>query len=133
MKSTPEVLIYCTTLIFAKLDEKFLGDSSYLGCDWWLGDVGRGLDGGSATWLPRGKRGGVSLDIGAGGRGGGATGVEMGVAAIEEGVATIEAVGVAANAAVTGVDIWANEPLLLVSLKPRVTALKQNKLTNVET
>jgi hypothetical protein len=48
----------------------------------------------------------------------------MGVAAIEEGVATIEDVGVAAPGAVTGVEDGANEPLLLVSLKPRVTALK---------
>ena len=48
----------------------------------------------------------------------------MGVAAIE-GVAAIDEVGVAAPGAVTGVDTGANEPLLLVSLKPRVTALKK--------
>ena len=49
----------------------------------------------------------------------------MGVAAIE-GVAAIDEVGVAAPGAVTGVDTGANEPLLLVSLKPSVTALKNN-------
>ena len=48
----------------------------------------------------------------------------MGVAAIED-VTAIEDVGVAAPGAVTGGDTGANEPLLLVSLKPRVTALKK--------
>ena len=112
-------------VLYGASKDKYLSLKSYLGCcAWWLGDVGRGLDGGSATWLPRGKRGGVSLDKDAEGRGGGATGVEMGVAAIE-GVAAIDEVGVAAPGAVTGVDTGANEPLLLVSLKPRVTALKK--------
>jgi hypothetical protein len=91
-------------------------------CAWWLGEVGSGLEGGIATWLPRGKRGGVSLvEYG----GGGTTGVEVGVA-------TTEDVGVAATAGrgcwgIGGADAvevaGANEPLLLVSLKPRATAL----------
>ena len=85
--------------------------------------MGSGLEGGIATWLPRGKRGGVSLIVYGGG---GTTGVEVGVA-------TTEDVGVAATA---GSGCWgigggadaaevagASDPLLLVSLRPRATAL----------
>jgi hypothetical protein len=93
------------------LDFGYLGD-----CAWWLGEVGSGLEGGAAAWLPRGRRGGVSLD-----EGGGTADVGVATTAACVGVAAGWDGGDRAKGA-KGAE-GASDPLLLVSLNPRVIVL----------